>query len=491
MSGDEATRPTVAVVGGGLAGLAAATALAERGVRVDLYESRRKLGGRAASFRDPATGELVDHCQHVGMACCTNLVDFCRRTGIADLFRRDRTLHFFGPDGRRYDVGAAPLLPAPLHLLPSLLKLGYLTLGERLGICRAMVKLAQANVADDRETVGDWLRRQGQSPQAVERFWAPVLVSALGETVERASLKYARKVFVDGFLTNRTAYEIDVPTVSLGELYGERLEQHLREQGVTLHLDRAARAIRQDDAGRIVVESSNGTTVRPDAVVAAVTWRRAAELIASELRKQIPGGEPWASFDSAPISGVHLWFDRELTDLPHAVLVGTLAQWVFRRSSGNSAVSSPQSAVYYYQVVISASYDLADMEKSAVIERVVNELRAAFSAARSATLVRWKIVTEPEAVFSVRPGLDAVRPSQTTPVPGLFLAGDWTATGWPATMEGAVRSGYLAAEGVLQSLVRPESIVVDDLPRSWLYRRLIPQRPPAYAAVSLSPGANG
>lgn len=470
MSGDAATKPTVVIVGGGLAGLAAAAALAERGCRVELYEARKKLGGRAASFRDPATGEFVDHCQHVGMACCTNLIDFCHRTGIADLFRRDRVLHFFAPDGRRFDVAATSWLPAPMHLLPSLLRLGYLSIGERIGVCRTMWKLARMPIDDDREAAGDWLRRQGQSSQAIERFWAPVLVSALGETVDRASLKYARKVFVDGFLSNREAYEVDVPTVSLGELYGARLEQFFRDRGVELHLEAPIRAIRTNDEGRCVVDLADGATLRPDAVIAAVTWRRAAELLVPEVRQTVAGSEHWSTFGSAPISGVHLWFDRELTDLPHAVLVGTLSQWLFSRVR-----KGPDDASgFYYQVVISAAYDVASLDKATLVERIIDELRQVFPAARQAKLVRSRVVTEQEAVFSIRPGLDAVRPSQATPVPSLFLAGDWTATGWPATMEGAVRSGYLAAEGVLKQLGRPQRLVVDDLLRAGLAQLFFP-----------------
>ena len=217
----------MAVVGGGLAGLAAAAALAERGVRVELFEARRQLAGRAGSFRDPATGELVDHCQHVSMGCCTNLADFCRRTGIADCFRRDSRLHFFAPDGRRYDLAANRWLPAPLHLAPSFLRLGYLTLGERLAIARALWKLARMprcitthtmTAADQLSaskgewsmpatepftTAGEWLRRNGQSEQSIKLFWEPVLISALGESLERAGPAYARKVFVDGFMVSR------------------------------------------------------------------------------------------------------------------------------------------------------------------------------------------------------------------------------------------------------------------------------------------------
>ncbi len=460
----------VAVIGGGLAGLAAATALVERGSRVELYESRRKLGGRAASFRDPTTGELVDHCQHVGMACCTNLVDFCRRMGIADLFRRDRTLHFFAPDGKRCDIGATPLLPAPMHLLPSLLRLSYLSWSERLGICRAMLRLARTSPNDDRATAGDWLREQRQSERAIERFWGPVIVSALGESVERASLKYVRKVFVDGFLANRSAYEIDVPTVALGELYGERLEAKLRELGATITCDAPTKQIDVAADGRLRVELHDGRTEEVDAVVLAVAWRKAAELLSPELRRRWPACERWQTLSAAPISGVHLWFDRELIDLPHAVLVGSLSQWMFNRARsaerGTRSDAGVSQGEYYYQVVISASYDLAGRDRASIVAQVVEDLRAVFPAARGASLLRSKIVTEPEAVFSVGPGVDAVRPAQASPIAGLFVAGDWTATGWPATMEGAVRSGYLAAEGVMQSFGRPERIVVADLPRS-------------------------
>jgi squalene-associated FAD-dependent desaturase len=478
---------SVAVVGGGLAGLAAAAALAARGIRVEVFESRSKLGGRAASFADPGSGELVDHCQHVGMACCTNLIDFCRRTGIEELFRRDRVLHFFGPDGRRYDLAGSAWLPAPLHLLPSLLRLGYLSIAERLGICRAMVRLARADCADDRRTVGEWLAAERQSPNAVERFWAPVLVSALGETVERASLRYARKVFVDGFITNRRAYEIDVPMVPLGELYGDRLAATFLRHGVQLHTGTAVRSV-DVVADRPAVLLANGRPQTFDGVIVAVPWRRAAELFSESLRKRLPECERWMSLEAAPISGLHLWFDRPFMELPHAVLVGTLSQWVFSRMGnaefgmGNDSTRSDISHSaflmrhFYCQIVISASYELAGQPKEAIVERVVDELRRAFPAARDAQLLRSKLVTEREAVFSVRPGGDALRPSQQTAVPGLYLAGDWTATGWPATMEGAVRSGYLAAEQVLAAQGRPERVVVDDLPVAALARLVIGRR---------------
>lgn len=462
--------PRVAVVGGGLAGLAATLALVERGFAVTLFEARQKLGGRAGSFIDPHTGETLDHCQHVSMGCCTNLADFCSRLGIRDLFRHDRVLHFFGPDGRRYDFAATPGLPAPLHLALPLLRLGYLPLADRLSIGRAMTALARAAAEEaDRLTIGQWLRWQGQSPRAIEQFWSPVLVSALSETVDRASLKYARKVFVDGFMTNADGYVVETPIAPLGELYGDRLQRALEQRGATLRL--GAPIVRLVCEGERIVglELRDGEVIACAACVLAASWRRAGELARTAGLVEL--ADQAARLRSAPITGVHLWFDRAITDLPHAVLIGGLSQWLFRRD-----LSGAGDQRHYYQVVISASRELAETDRAAAVERIVAELAVAFPAAREAELVHWRVVTEHEAVFSPEPGVDRDRPPAQTPIANLFLAGDWTATGWPATMEGAVRGGYLAAEALLASLARAERVVVDDLPTSWIARRLIDRR---------------
>ena len=466
----EAASPRIAVVGGGLAGLAAAVALAERGCRVELYEARRRVGGRAASFYDAASGEWIDHCQHVGMGCCTNLLDFCRRTGLADLLRRDHVLYFFGPDGRMFPLKASRWLPAPFHLAPALLGLGYLSLRDRLAIARAMLRLARCTAVSGL-TIGQWLREQGQSPQAIERFWAVVLVSALGEELDRASLSAARKVFVDGFLSNRTAYEVDVPQVSLGELYGERLERWFKECGVALWLGTAVKQIvGKDDAMREIV-LADGTCREVDGVVVAVTWKRIRELFDDTALARLPELSGIDKIEAAPITGVHLWFDRPITDLPHAVLIGRLSQWLFNRDAG-----SPRGAEHYYQVVISASRSLDNRDRSAVVDEVVADLGAIWPAAREAKLVRWKLVTEQAAVFSVRPDIEAFRPPQKTSIANLALAGDWTRTGWPSTMEGAVRSGYLAAEALLLGFSGDVRIAAPPLRASRLARFLFEQR---------------
>ena len=499
----------IAIIGGGLAGLAAAVAARQAGLDVELFEARRRLGGRAGSFRDPVSGELVDHCQHVAMGCCTNLADFCRRTGIDACFRRHRRLTFIGPDARPHALAAA-WLPAPLHLLPGLFRLGYLSRADRWRIVRTLVRLARWKplgdiaIADCRlqpqlapaatpvtiggdMTIGDWLSQQGQSQQAVERFWSVVLVSALGETLDRASLAAAQKVFVDGFLAHRRAYELLVPDAPLGEIYDQRLANWLAAAGVRLHLGARVRRI-EGDASRAAGLVLDDGPPRPfDHFILAVPWRAAADLLSPPLRAATPALEAARGFTASPITAVHLWFDRPIMPCEHAVLVGRLSQWVFHhrrrtphapregaRHTEREGVRHAERDEYdgYYQVVISGSHRLEGGDRQAIVDGVCRELQATWPQAREATRLRWRMVTEPEAVFSYRPGLDAQRPAQQTPVSNLLVAGDWTRTGWPATMEGAVRSGYLAVERLLETLGRRESILVPDLPRSLLCRWL-------------------
>jgi squalene-associated FAD-dependent desaturase len=476
-------RMRVAVVGGGLAGLAAAVALAEHGLQVDLFEARRRLGGRASSFSDPASDQLIDYCQHVSMGCCTNLADFCRRLKIDDRFERIRSLKFVGPDAQVYDVRASRLLPAPMHLLPSLLRLSYLSRRDRWQIVRALVRLARCDDDDGtgNGTMGCWLRSAGQSPQAIARFWDVVLVSALGESIEHVSMAAARKVFVDGFLAHREGYEVLVPKVPLGELYGPLIASPLRDLGIDVHLNCPVRRIECGSGEPLQSATIRSLTLgdgsqQPfDYAILATSWRHAASLLPDALLSESAGIAEAAEWQTSPITGIHLWFDRPITELRHAVLVDRLSQWLFYR--GVEAVPwMVATTAHYYQVVVSASHDLVGVDHRILVDRVCSELRSIWPAAEETKLLHSQVVTQRDAVFSPVPGLNGQRPSQRTSCANLMLAGDWTATGWPATMEGAVRSGYLAAEAVLAASGRPERLVVDDLGRSWLSRLLVGSR---------------
>ncbi|MEX2139206.1 MAG: hydroxysqualene dehydroxylase HpnE [Pirellulales bacterium] len=467
----------VAIVGGGLAGLATAVALADsrtqhesngRCLTIELFESRRMLGGRATSYRDPETGELIDNCQHVSLGCCTNFDDFCRRTGIDGLFACETALNFVGPNGCPNAVRRSAWLPAPLHLAPSLLRLDYLTWRERLAVAAALRRLAGSTTCDAAPhlSMGQWLRQAGQSDRAIELFWSPVIVSALSEDVDRASCAAGRKVFVDAFLRHKQGYEMKVPTVALRTLYDEYLVRWMEQRGVKLHLGTEVRAIETTDYQASSLVFTNGDRQAFDFVCVATPWFRIGEMFDHELAKRLTFLGELKHFEQAPITSVHLWCNQKLRfRFRHAVLPGRFSQWIFDRTNRSS---SP-----YYQVVISASREVASMSRGEVIARVCRDLQELFGEPVSDALTAAKVITEHRAVFSPTAEVDKYRPSQRTPVPKLFLAGDWTATGWPATMEGAVRSGYLAAEALLETLGSKERILKADLAAAPLARWLL------------------
>jgi squalene-associated FAD-dependent desaturase len=465
--------PHVAIVGGGLAGLSAASALVGRGLRITIFESRPRLGGRASSFTDPATGEPVDNCQHVSMSCCTNLADFCRRVGTAELFRREDEVVFLGPDGRTSRLRAGAL-PAPLHLSGSFLRANYLSWTDRLRVAYGLACLRSSRGDRPGEAFADWLLRHGQTVRTINLYWATVLVSALNERVEQMDVGHARKVFLDGFLRTRDGYRMEIPLVPLGELYGTRLEGWLRDHDVAVRLTTGVRSVVGDGEGGVAgVSLRDGEAVAADFVVLAVPFDRAPGMLSDDLAARVPALEGVSAMRASPITGVHLWFDRPVCPFDHVVTVGRLIQWVFNHTAIQGRRAPGPGEGQYLQLVISASYDLLALDKATIRDAVLAELGEIWPSAREASLLRWWVVTEHGATFAVRPGVEALRPPQRTPVDGLFLAGDWTDTGWPATMEGAVRSGYRAAEGVLEDLGRPAPLVRPGLAAGPLARWLL------------------
>jgi squalene-associated FAD-dependent desaturase len=444
----------VLIVGGGLAGLAAATALAPRGFHVTVLESRNRLGGRASSFTDAATGQLVDACQHVSMGCCTNFQHFCRTIGIDHLLARQPTLYFMTPDGKVSPFGA-DRLPAPFHLTRSLWRAHYLTLGDKLRIAWGMLALLRADPDDDQPLL-PWLRRHRQNARTIDRFWGIVLVSALNESIDQLGLKYARKVFRDAFLRHRRGFEVSVPTVPLARLYGEELQQWFDRQLITVETGAGVSAIQGTNETVTGLQLRNGSVLQADWYIAAVPFDRLLDLLPQSIVESNACFAGVKHLEASPITSVHLWFDRPVTDLPHVVLVDCIGQWIFNRGES-------RPGEHYVQIVISASKTLRGAGRDEIQRLVEQEIREIFPGAKTATIVRAKVVTEHAATFSPTPGVDRWRPSQETPIRNLFVAGDWTATGWPGTMEGAVRSGYLAAEALLRRLGRAERVIRADL----------------------------
>lgn len=461
----------VIIAGGGLAGLAAAAALSQRGVPCTLLESRTRLGGRASSFLDPTTGEYVDNCQHVSLGCCTNFRHFCEAAGLSSSFRREKTLYFVAPSGR-IDRFEATGLPAPLHLAKAFARLSSLSWKDKFLLGLGLRSLARGVTAADRTgSFQDWLIRHRQTPAAITRFWHVVLVSALSESLDRIDVEHARKVFVDTFLSHRDAWTVEIPRAPLEHLYGVTLRNWLVDHGCDIQMQSSADRFEIAEGQIRQVTLSSGATITGDEFICALPFHRVSAVLPEPLVADYP---VLSMLQTAPISSIHLWFDRPITDLPHAVLVDRLGQWMFNRTVLSDASGQRQASDgYYYQIVISASRELESRPREDVLAAVLAELAAIWPDASQALLLHSRQVTEHRAVFSPTPGVDAIRPPQQTRVPNLQLAGDWTRTGWPATMEGAVRSGYLAAENVLRRLGRPETVVQPDLPVARLSRWLM------------------
>jgi squalene-associated FAD-dependent desaturase len=465
---------SVIVIGGGLAGLSSAVALAEAGFRVRLLEKRPHLGGRAASYVLPG-GEHVDNCQHVTLGCCTNLDHFYRRVGAANQIRFFDRLLFAAPDGRRGSI-ASVALPPPLHMALSFLVFPLLNWADKWAIAQALLAIARsggrpadlsADGAGQNVSMLAWLQKHRQTARAIRRFWEVILVSALDEDLDRIDARYGIDVFWKAFLSTRGGYRVGIPRVPLGVLY-EGCRKALGEQGGEVQLRAGVRGFLVVDGRVNGVEREDGSLEAADYYVAAVPQDVFPELLPAEVVEREAAFLNLRNLRTSPITGVHLWFDRTVMSEPFLTLLDSTTQWVFNKTQlyGGNAEDGGQ----YLQLVISASYSLAARSRQEIIALCLEELREVLPAIRLATLLKGTVVKEMSATFSPAPGSDRWRPSQRSPLSGLFLAGDWTLTGWPSTMEGAVRSGYLAAEAILSDAGTPRKLLQPDLPAEGLAR---------------------
>lgn len=448
------------ILGAGLAGLAAAAALQDAGFQVTLFERKSIPGGRASSFPAQESGEEVDNCQHVLMRCCTNLWHFYGGVGVQERIRWYDSLTFLEPGGRA-SVLRGSRLPAPFHLLPSFFRARFLDRRDKLGIARALMRMLRPGLDKGLEerTAAEWFRALGQTRRALERFWGPVLVSALNEEVERCSAAYARQIFRLGFLAHPKAYEMGVPAVPLRELY-EPAVRSIEAKGGTVRFRQAARALEMNGGGRVAgVRLADGSLAPADYVVSALPFEAVPEILPGQWGEHafFAGCR---RLEGSPISAVHLWFDRDVTPLDHAVLLDRPIQWMFNKTRNYGRADGGS----YLGLVVSASRDWLRRPRGDILDIAEREVRQAFPGAAEASVVKSAVIKEARATFSAVPGVDDLRPTTETPLPGFLLAGDWVRTGWPATMEGAVRSGYQAAEQILAAEGRPARLLQPDLP---------------------------
>jgi len=453
------------VIGGGLAGLACAVALAESGVKVRLFEKRPHLGGRATSYTLP-DGSEVDNCQHVTLGCCTNLADFYRRAGAEGKIRFYDRLYFADREGRRSAIGAS-MLPPPLHMAPSFLSFGALGLADKAGIAKALLAIARAGGKPPESsgvTMLDWLHRMRQTPGAIERFWRVVLVSALDEELSRMDARYGIDVFWKAFLGSRGGYRIGIPSVPLGELY-EGCRDAIVRKGGEVKFRCGVREIHVRENRFAGAALEDGTEIAADACVAAVPHEALLGLLPEDMSKEGGMLAGLQHIRTSPITGVHLWFDRMVMKEPFLALLDHTTQWIFNKSLlyAQAGANGDGAKGQYLQLVVSASYDLVPRSRQDIIDLCRREIEEVLPASREAKLEKATVIKEVHATFSPEPGVDRWRPAQKTGIEGMFLAGDWTRTGWPSTMEGAVRSGYLAAEETLSSFGEPRGFLQADV----------------------------
>jgi len=467
------SQPTVAIAGGGLAGLAAACALADIGFHVTLFEKRPFLGGRASSYEHPGTGEVVDNCQHVLFRVCTNLVEFYERIGVADQIRWYDQMTFIEPGGRTSTMSSS-LLPAPIHTAPSFLQFSFLSAADKLAIARALVPLTLTVQQDTGQSFQEWLDRHGQTKNAVERFWKAILISALSEDLDRISVSAAAQVVRES-MKSPGARQMGVPALPLTDLYNAAGE-YVRARGGVLHFRCPVDAFSVQGAQVQVRARGAGNAGSAeqafDYLVIALPFD-ALDRVLPDSPESAPLREQISHFENSPITGIHLWFDRQISDLDHAVLLDRTIQWMFHKSRLQpirTQSSNGNSGGSYIELVVSSSKSLIDKSRSEIVQLALAEVREFFPAARSANLVKSTVIKEVNATYSPRPGIDTHRPPATTGWQRIFLAGDWTATGWPATMEGAVRSGYLAAEALARAAGKEAHFLSPDLPATGLMR---------------------
>ncbi|MFE4868358.1 hydroxysqualene dehydroxylase HpnE [Streptomyces sp. NPDC056682] len=448
------TRPGRAVVvGGGLAGITSALELADAGLSVTLIEGRPRLGGLAFSFR---RGDLtVDNGQHVYLRCCTAYRWFLDRVGGAELApvqaRLDvPVLDVAHPRGPRLGRLRRAALPVPLHLARSLATYPHLSLAERASVGRAALALKRLDPADpalDGVDFATWLGRHGQSARTIEALWDLVGVATLNATAPHASLGLAAMVFKTGLLSEPGAADIGWARVPLGELHDTLARKALDSAGVRTETRTKAESISRTQDGSWQVQVA-GETLDAEVVVLAVPQKETYDLL--------PDGaldDPGKLLDigTAPILNVHVVYDRKVLKQPFFAALGTPVQWVFDRTDSSGLMGGGQ----YLAISQSAAEDEIDLPVAELRARYLPELEKLLPAARGAEILDFFVTRERTATFAPTPGVGRLRPSARTRADGLYLAGAWTATGWPATMEGAVRSGFSAAGAALGALGRP------------------------------------
>jgi squalene-associated FAD-dependent desaturase len=428
------------IVGGGCAGLSAATALVESGARVLVVEARPGLGGRATAFTDPATGERVDNGQHILMGCYDATFAFLRRIGAADRVRWQSGLKVPMIDrAGQYSVLSLPALPSPLHLLAGVLTWEALSWRERVSVLRVGAAVSPAKAGHHRNvegTVREWLVKNGQAPRLCELFWEPLALAALNQSIDQAQATYFIRVLERVFGPDASAAALVLPAVPLDQMYAEPAREWLEQRGHEVRVNAPARVV--IDRRQVTGVRLRDELIEAPVVISTVPWHAFHALFDQppiELQETIANASTLASL---PIVTVNLWFDRTVMDEPLVGLPGRNFQWVFDRRALVGGEAS------HLSLISSGAETIVSMSNDALAALALAEVRDALPEARSAKLKKSIAVREKRSTFSLASDAPP-RPQTQTAIRGFLLAGDWIDTGLPATIESAVLSGHAAA----------------------------------------------
>lgn len=460
---DYGAKAPIAVIGGGLAGLSAALDLADAGKQVTLFERRPFAGGKAYSFDDPNHDVVLDNGQHITMRCCTEFQGFLERIGCDDIVRYQEHLEVAVIDpssrGRQVSVIASrqprsltrlglQLLPAPLHMLPSIVGYEHLSLGEKTRLALAFEPIRRMSeferLALDRQSFEAWLLQHHQTDRLIERFWDLIILPTCNDRCRDVSATQAIQVFQEGFSSDARAADIGLFTRGLGQVADAALER-LRERGARIELNAHASGIAINGGDAAAVRYGRSEQAEVSAVVLALPPRTAFDLVPANWRRREPF---WrlSRHEVSPIINVHMKWDRQVMRRDFVAVLDPDAQFIFQRSQIHGWSTPP----HWISVSLSGAHELVDLPQQEIVERAERAVRRALRRTAGAELLAARVVKESEATFRPKPGINAHRVGPRTSIRNLFLAGAWTATGWPATMESAVRSGRAAAREILE-----------------------------------------
>lgn len=443
----------VVIVGGGLSGLAVGVELVSRGLNVTILEQKPALGGRAYSFKDGVTGDTIDNGQHVLIAGYEHTMHFLETIGTRDLLhvQSSPTLQFHHPQ-RGFQELRLPLLPVPLNFLAGILRCSLFSLPDRLRLLRAGFSLRKLNPAHEQrlshQTIEEWLKEVGQSDECIRSFWEPLAISIMNERIRKASAIVFVRALRQAFLGGPRHAALAIPSVGLSQLFVDGAKQFITLRGGEIRCNTdVVGVVMENDVVR-GVKVRNSTALNCDAVILAVPHHKLLTILPDQLKEKYQHLE---KIDSAPIVSIHLWFGKEFMEHESVGLIGRRVQWLFNRR----IINKEKGKGGHVSAVTSGAHDFVDLSKDELVKITMDDIRSAYGGIDEEP---WHavVIREKSATYASSPEVESLRPASETAVPNLFLAGDWTATGYPATIEGAIISAERAVQLAGEYLLRDD-----------------------------------